>query len=55
MSKRSIMTRFHGRYVNNDDLQKIMLEDALKTSDKGDYATSNYLKKMVANLEKLKD
>lgn len=52
---RSILTRFYGRYVNNDDLQKILRSDAKKARLDNDWSLHDYLIHFAENLEKLKD
>ena len=59
MSKNSrgypIKTRFRGQYVNNDDLQKMLLNTAIDARMNGDVDIANYCKLLADKLEKLKD
>lgn len=52
---RAILTRFGGKYINNDNLQNILLKDARKAREDGMRVLSDYLEILVKNLDKLKD
>ena len=54
-NKRSIMTRFKGRYLNNDDLQRYLLVDSLHAKEDGERLLSDYLYELAERLNKLKD
>ena len=52
---RTLKTRFQGRYLNNDDLQRYLLVDSIHAKEDGERVLSDYLYMLAERLNKLKD
>lgn len=51
----TILTRFNGKYINNNNMQKMILSDALEAKLIGQEVLAEYLTSLANLLEKLEE